>query len=336
MRRARDRLVARVRSGRFGPGERFLSNRAAAELLQVSYQTADRLLRQLVAQGLLVRRAGSGTYLPGTACPLTGVALLLHHRARRKGSFGARLAAGLLRGLRDAGIETRVRFLDPARPVIALAEHWFPVLWELPLQAAALASRRAMLINQRPPAGLRSLGTDSASLDDYSGGASAAQLLSYRASQSHPCPPTPRPPRLAVLAGPADDLRSQSRVAGFLSVAPAKVIAAGGWFTADGHAVAGEVLAAGSDGVFCCNDRLAEGLLRHARAHRLRVPRLVGFDDAPVAERLDLTTMAITWSALTRAVVDVASRRLRGDDSVSSHLILPTTPIFRATCPPPP
>ena len=79
-----DVLAMHLQSGQYQPGERFLSNRALAERYQVSYQTADRLLRDLVTQGLLERRAQSGTYVSGEAQALRGVSLVLHPRGSKK------------------------------------------------------------------------------------------------------------------------------------------------------------------------------------------------------------------------------------------------------------
>src|SRR5690606_31690307 len=87
------RLVARIHDGLHRPGDRFMSNRAIAEQFQISYQTADRLVRELCDEGLLVRRAQSGTYLPGERATRVGAQLVFHRRARRMGSFGARLLA---------------------------------------------------------------------------------------------------------------------------------------------------------------------------------------------------------------------------------------------------
>src|ERR1019366_2409239 len=89
--RVKQKLRTKILGSVFAPGQRFLSNRAIAGQLGISYQTADRIVRELVGEGLLVRRAGSGTYLPGERRQLAGVQLIFHRRARRKSSFGARL-----------------------------------------------------------------------------------------------------------------------------------------------------------------------------------------------------------------------------------------------------
>src|SRR5437868_4230140 len=92
-------LMARLQSSRLRPGDRFLSARAVALEFDISYQTAHRLLAELCDAGLLERRAGSGTYIPGPRTIYDQVALCFDGRARRVGSFGARLLSGLMRQL---------------------------------------------------------------------------------------------------------------------------------------------------------------------------------------------------------------------------------------------
>jgi DNA-binding LacI/PurR family transcriptional regulator len=52
--------------------------------------------------------------------------------------------------------------------------------------------------------------------------------------------------------------------------------------------VADKALAAGPDGIFCCNDRLAQAVLQRAADREMPRPLIIGFDDAPVAQRLNL------------------------------------------------
>jgi DNA-binding LacI/PurR family transcriptional regulator len=86
-------------------------------------------------------------------------------------------------------------------------------------------------------------------------------------------------------------------------------------------------LVAGVEGVFCCNDRLAQAVLAFAADIGLLRPRVVGFDNAPVAERLNLTTIAIPWGEM---VAEIAGRRLAGDASTTRQVIVTPRPIVRA------
>lgn len=338
--RVKERLVDRLHTGMYRPGDRFLSNRDIAEQFGVSYQTAHRVVAELCAEGLLVRRPQSGTYVPGGAAARDGVQLVFHGRAARDHSFGAKLLATLIRRLdleriawqatlvddaalarlaaelRDPDLaeqgEAR-RLLDPAR---------LPIIWECPVvtRVCAAAGRPAVLINDQPQFGLQALWIDSVSTDDFSGGACAAELLQARAQSRG---------GYVVVAGPADDTRSQRRVEGFLSVQPAEVVVAGSWFFDEGMQAAPRVAALNPRAVFCVNDQLASAIVAWYREQDRPQPPIVGFDDAPVAEQLNLTTIGIPWDELAEAVVRIVRQRLSGDRSVSSRQIFRPRPVLR-------
>lgn len=337
---ARHKLLLRLRGGLHRPGDRFMSNRAIARHFHISYQTADRLVRELVAEGLLIRKPAAGTFLPtarfsrAAAPPMAH--LLFHTRARREGSFGARLLEQLSTGLEREKIAWKVSYISEASaPARMLADNAFPILWEAPraLDHFIRANRRALLLNARPASGMPSLFIDSISIDDFSGGAMAAQLLASSSwSTAHP-----RGSALmrdtssfCVVSGPADDPRSQARVGGFLSLAPnATVIPAKSWYVEAGRLVAGTALRTGLGGIFCCNDRLAQAIVRHAEQEKMPLPPLVGFDDAPIAERLRLTTIAIPWQALINGALLVTQKRLANDPATASHQVFPPHPVLR-------
>ena len=97
-----------------------------------------------------------------------------------------------------------------------------------------------------------------------------------------------------VLGGPEADRRSQQRIAGFRAhAAETRVVCADSWFVAAGLTVAASVFEISPAGIFACNDRLAEALITHARKHYQRLPPLIGFDNAPIAEHLRLTSIGI-------------------------------------------
>ena len=296
-------LVARIRDGHHLPGRRFLSNRALARLFDVSYQTADILIRELVQEGLLIRRPGSGTYLPGPKLDQSSTLLIFHPRAKRKNSLGANLLDRLTARLEKDHIDWRMSWTCPdvssKRPITTTR---FPIIWERPeaVDAAIRQRRFALVLNDRPPAGLGATLIDSVSVDDYSGGAHAAQFLMRR---------NPRPRRVVVLAGPRNDPRSAARVSGFLSVAQATVFHSRTWFYDAGLSVADKVLASRPQGIFCCNDRLAQAVLRRSADRGIPRPLIIGFDDAPIAQWLNLTTIAIPWEELVAAAVGAVKRR---------------------------
>jgi DNA-binding LacI/PurR family transcriptional regulator len=230
------------------------------------------------------------------------------------------LLAALSDRLRREGVHWEVRWESEATLDGLPGDH-YPVLWEAPVALAdCLRTRRpALLLNARPAPGLDAARLDSVSVDDHFGGACAADLLAGAAGA-----------HFAVLTGPAGDPRSDARRDGFLSRAPgAAVVPAGGWYHEHGAGIAADALRAGPDGVFCVNDRLAEALLLHARRAGLPRPRVVGFDDAPVAAAEDLTTIAIPWDELAADAAEIVRRRLAGDDSAARRRLIAPRPVIR-------
>lgn len=320
IRLVKQRLLMRLQNGFHRPGDRFLSNRAVAELYKISYQTAHRVIDELCTEGQLERRPQSGTFVPGGVRPIVGVQLVFDARATKAWSFGAKLLEQLIRRLDADRIDWNVAWTT--EDVSAPLGDRLPVIWEsrTTLAACIVARQSAVLVNDRPPAGMGALFIDSVSTDNFSGGACAAQLLAA-------CGKARR--GFAVLSGPTDDARNQGRVAGFQSVLSAAVVPARGWFFDDGYAVAEEAVRRGPAGLFCCNDQLASAVVRWCGERKISPPPLVGFDDAPIAEQLNLTTISIPWDELIDGVARVIRRRLAGDRSTSSQQIFNPRPVIR-------
>ena len=315
-----DVLVLHLQSGQYRPGERFLSNRDLAQRYGVSYQTADRLLRDLVSRGLLQRRAQSGTYVSGEAQTFAGVALVLHPRAARANSFGAKLRATLTDALVDLP-STKVLqvFIDenPQPPTSHLL-----VVWDRPEEVKAWANqgRRMILVNDHPGWGVAAQRIDSVSADNMAGGALAADLLERF---------VPKATSLAVLSGPRHDRRAADRVAGFITRQRASVIYAEDWFSESAVAVSPQVLRTNPQGVFATNDRLAQGFVEYCRSAGHAVPPIVGFDDAPVAEQLGLTTIAIPWQDLGSGIRQIVDQRLRDHNGAPVRQTYAPTAVLR-------
>lgn len=316
----RRRLLDRLENGLYRAGDRFLSNRDVAEQFGISYQTAHRVIAELCEEGHLERRPQSGTYVPGATRRLGGVQLLFNARAAQQWSFGSKLLELLSRKLEAERIDTRVSLVEESAP---LAPDRLPIVWELPqvVTACAVQGCPAVLINNRPASGMESLYIDSVSTDDFSGGACAAQILRDRTDKRR---------GFVAVSGPSDDPRSRLRLEGFLSVLPAKVVTAGNWFYDQGYRAAEQVLRSARSGIFCVNDQLAAGVLGWCRDRKRRVPPIVGFDDAPIAEQLNLTTIGLPWDEMLDGVIRTAKRRLAGDRSASSHQMFHPKPTIRS------
>ncbi len=313
------RLLDRLRDGGYRPGDRFLSAREVAARFAVSYQTADRLIRELCGEGHLQRVRASGTFVPKHAPALVGAQLFFHPRGRAEGSLGDHLRRLLLSQLQRAEVPCTTTWTGSSKTI--LADH-FPVVWEQPdvLRECAAQRRHALVFGDELPPGLDATDLDQLAADDYAGGTQAAQLLRQQTGQQR---------GFAVLAGPQHDRRSQQRADGFCSEVAARVVMAAGNMLEDGLAVAEEVLGAGAVGIFCCDDRLAEAVLIAARELGVACPPLVGFGDSPLAASLELTTIGIPWQEMAAAAAAVIERRLAGDPSPAARQVFTPRPVLR-------
>jgi DNA-binding transcriptional regulator YhcF (GntR family) len=301
-------------------GQRFVSARYLSQRFRVSYQTAHRLLTELEREGLIIRRAGSGSFIAGRKKTLRSALLIFASRAKRPGSFGDLLLRQVVLKMEAMALPFQVRFgaIAPRH----IREDVYPVLWELPRLMHDLSAdyRFSLVLHDKPPAGIGSLFTDSISVDDFSGGISAAQVLSRYSPQ-----------RPVVIGGPAADRRSRSRIDGFRQIFPsAQVIMAGTWFFRSAvRSIAAPLSSVQADAFFCCSDRLAEATLLCYQKRQMAPPVVIGFDNAPVAEALNLSTIGIPWEEVARAAAAVIKQRLDGRTDHASAIVLPLVPVIR-------
>jgi len=301
-------------------GHRFVSARYISQRFKVSYQTAHRLLTELEGDGFIIRRAGSGSFIAGHQNTLQSALLIFARRAKRSGSFGDLLLRQLVAKMKAMEIPFEVIFGGSTSKQVR--EDVYPVLWESPRLMHDLSAdyRFSLVLHDKPPAGIGSLFTDSISVDDFSGGITAGQILSRYS-----------PRRPVVIGGPAADARSQSRIEGFRQIFPcAQVIEAGTWFFRSAvQNIAAPLSSLRADALFCCSDRLAQATLICYQKLRIPAPIVIGFDNAPVAETLSLSTIGIPWEEVARAAAAVIKKRLDGQTDHASAVVLPPVPVIR-------
>ena len=307
-------LKARLSSRLHRPGDRFATAREIADQYNVSYQTAHRVLADLAEQGLIERRPRSGSFIAGSTPRPTHVQLVMHARADNPHGFGGKLCDYLIKALGCAAIECK-----QTNDTTSLDPNALPVIWESPqaVDACVAQHRPGILVNERPKPSWGSSLLDSICTDDFAGGALAADTL-LRGSEP--------PYRFAILAGPKEDRRSDERIAGFLSrIDHAMIEHADNWHRDAGRRAACKLIDTNPTGIFAANDRLAQGITLACRDRKQRTPRLVGYDDAPIANQLGLTTIALPWQAIADAVVQRTQRRLQGDlDPACTFLFQPS------------
>lgn len=314
-------LLERLENAYQYAGGRFPSARALAARYGISYQTADRLLKELVVEGHLERRAGSGTFVAAHVARSPVRALLVFpERSRRPGSFGGELLNRMVAWLEGHAVPHSVVWGGGIRSV---ATGDYAVCWEAPpriLEQAARERRFALVLHARPEPGIQATWVDAVAVDDFSGGVCAAELLGLAA----------RAGRTMVVGGPEGDLRSQGRIRGFLSRVPgAEIVHSGTWFAERAQQAAERVAGSGAQAVFCCNDRLAEAVLVACRAAGKKLPRIVGFDDAPIARELGISTVALPWEDLVETAGERIMKRLAGYEGHAAQTILAPRPVRR-------
>ncbi len=277
-------------------GQRFVSARYISQRFAVSYQTAHHLLTELERDGFIIRRAGSGSFIAGRKNTLRSALLIFARRAKRSGSFGNLLLRQLVAKMETMELPFEVTF-GPIAPK-HVREDVYPVPWESPRLMHDLSSdyRFALVLHDKPPAGIGSLFTDSISVDDFGGGP-----------------------------------RSQSRIDGFRRIFPsAQVIEAGTWFFRSAvQNIAAPLSCLRADALFCCSDRLAEAALICYQKLKTPPPVVIGFDNAPVAEILGLSTIGIPWEEVARSASAVIKKRLDGRTDHASAIVLPPVPVIR-------
>ncbi|MDX2187514.1 MAG: substrate-binding domain-containing protein [Opitutaceae bacterium] len=247
----------------------------------------------------------------------TRVQFFFNERAKRPDSFGAHLLAVMTAELNRQGVpHTCVWKGQPSTNA-------YPVVWERPeiLELLAGEHRFALALNQPPPPGSAAFYIDSVAADDFSGGVWAAQWLRKLVGPTG---------AMAVLCGPLHDVRSSQRTAGFTSLEPrALVVESRTWFYEDALPLASRVVESGAAGIFCCNDRLAQAVFE--RAQGTRSLSIIGFDNAPVAEKVGLSTIGLPWSDFVATSVEIVQRRLSGHRGPARRVTLAHEPVARHT-----
>lgn len=146
--------------------------------------------------------------------------------------------------------------------------------------------------------------------------------------------------RIVHVAGPRSTSTGAERVAGARAAARRhgvriEVLDAEGWSEAAGHHAVRERLSdAPPTAVFGANDLLALGALRAARDAGLRVPEdlaLAGFNDAPEAALVDLTTVRVPQEGMGACAASLLIARLEGRPIAERRAVLPVELVVRGS-----
>lgn len=301
-------LVEKITEGHRRPGNWFISNRELAARYEISYQTAHRLISELCEEGYLHRTPASGTYVASEKHPPTGIALMMNENSQsEERRFGSILRRMLEERFEQEGIAYDVYFQDE---FTGYPPERFCVIWggRFDLHEISSEVHYSVLIDQKPSPGLNAIFTDSISVDLYSAGASAAQLLHKKGPFSS----------IAALLGTVD--LSPDLLNGFQSITQTVAVA---------HATEWEVEACQQalqhlrdisrfDALFCGSNTAAEVAIEVLGKD---FP-MVAYGDEVRAVQSGTTALTIPWQEIVDEVIEIYHLRSMGNSSVAGQRIL--------------
>jgi len=301
-------LIEKIQEGHRRPGNWFLSNREVAGRYNISYQTAHGLIRELCDEGHLHRTEASGTYVASETHLPSGVALILHNTSKtEERRFGAILQDILEARLQKEKIDYVIEYEDtfseypPDRFCVVWGGHYD--LHDIPDIV-----HYGVLIDRKPLPGLNSVFTDSISVDLYSAGVSAAQLLKKNGSFE-------RPAIMMGTPGVWEELRE-----GFETLfTPVAVEYTEDWENINFEASLKRLQGQGPfDCLFCGNNTSSE------IARKLLGPDfpIVAYGDEMRAVKAGVTALTIPWSEMADAVIAIYRKRRNGDSSAAKQRLL--------------
>lgn len=301
-------LTEKITEGYRRPGNWFISNRELASRYGISYQTAHRLISELCEEGYLHRTPASGTYVASEKHPPKGVALMLHGNSKSvERRFGAIIRRLLQDRLEQEGIDCDVYYQEE---FTGYPPDRFCVIWggQYDLHGISSEVHYSVLIDQKPAPGLNAIFTDSVSINQYSAGVSAAQLLNRKG----PFPST------AVLMGTVDT--SPELLAGFQSITPTVSVAyTMDWEVESFHRALAELRSSCTfDALFCGNNTGAEVAVEVLGKD---FP-LVAYGDEVRAVKSGTTALTIPWQEIVDEVIAIYHLRSMGNSSVARQRIL--------------
>lgn len=301
-------LMEKIIEGHRRPGNWFISNRELAARYEISYQTAHRLISELCEEGYLHRTPASGTYVASEKHPPTGIALMMHKTSQsEERRFGAILRRMLEERLEQEGIAYDIYFQDeftgypPERFCVIWGEHF-------DLHEILSEVHYSVLIDQKPAPGLNAIFTDSVSIDQFSAGVSAAQLLNRKGPFSS----------IAALMGTTDVY--PELLAGFQSIIrPVEVVYSKDWEVESFHAALAELRNLCTfDALFCGTNTGAEAATEVLGTD---FP-MVAYGDEVRAVQSGTTALTIPWEEIVDEVMAIYYKRRMGDSSVARQRIL--------------
>lgn len=323
----RDLILAEIARLELGPGDRIPSRPFWREHLEVSNDTVDRALRGLIAEGILIARTGSGTFLKRALPPAKAVGgealtrvidvLVPRERETLQESHSPHVWWGRLEGIaqacRERGIATALHFINPYR--FTTPEELLAAIGPFHDGAVFLHEDLAL----RLEAEMRRRKVPYAVVSPYRARANGIGMdvtPAYRAALRHLR--AQGRTRVAFLSADPSAPSSHLAFVEAASAAEGLPLARVYWCgpspaAALDRLLGGDLKALGIDALLCRTDRWAFEALRRLREAGVRVPEdvaLIGCDDLPEAAQTipALATIRMPFEAGGAAAVAAVAR----------------------------
>jgi hypothetical protein len=283
------------------PGERLPSERDLAERLGLGRQPLRALLARLQAEGRIVRRHGSGTYVADPDTVLRTVAIVVDAGVRLGDDpFFMAAVEALQHAVQMAGCASPLLRWQPGQPAPT-----DPFIGIGSAVGGLLQSRMAgdppaigWMVEGDAPVGTR---TSLVTLDDEAAGRAAVAHLVGRGCRG------------IVWVGHEERPSPRARCAGVRAACAAQGVVlrmvASGMNYEDGLAAAASIPREARQGIVAANDWLAAGLHAGLGAGR---PPLIGFDGLALSERLGIASFRVPLPGIAADLV-AELRRLAGE-----------------------
>lgn len=339
-------LARDIELGKYLPGQRFPSEAVLTRQYGTSRITIGRAVRELERRGLVVRVAGSGTYIRARAEARATFALLIPSLGQTEifepmcrglsAAAGESNSALLLGDAGDGGAEAALRLCDEfvARGVAGV---FFTPIEEAPDADIANEEIAARLDRARIPLVLldrdivrypRRSGYDLVGIDNRRAGYLATEHLLERGAR-----------RVAFLARANAASTVDARAAGFrealamagrgpeLTFRPERI---------DGETVVAAQKQAGADAFVCANDRTAGEVMHALLGAGYRVPedvKITGIDDVEYASLLPvpLTTVRQPCRDIGEAAIAAMRERIAHPKMPAREILLECRLVMRAS-----
>lgn len=308
-------LVERLHSGFCRPGNHFVSNRELALRYGVSYQTAHRLICELVEEGWLHRVPSSGTYIAKAVPPPQEVAFVFHPNTS-KNNFGGKLLQHFQHRFGEAQIPSRTEHRISFNGYVS---DCYNILWgqEYDLRNIPTTLQYSLMIDGNPEDGLNATFTDSISIDYEGVGEVCAQILRERLQSS----------RVVVLAGLRSNGNYAKKLRGFRKVfRDCQVIYQSDWSLGSAMESIARLNRTEFDGAFSVNDT---GMNALRTKFGSSLP-LVAYGDPENMAQSGVDGVAIPWETISDEAIRLFRLRSLGNIEMGRQLIIHPQPFDRS------